>query len=189
VSAEGAGSERATAPSATAEPATALDTSLLFEVFALNQAVGRLLADAMGDGPLSPADYAIYSAVFELEAASPTELSRRLGMRLTTFVDRLREVERRGHARRIEHPTDGRSYLVVLTAEGLAAHRAANLLFERAAAAVAIEVADEREARSALLAIRAAADRARHGLANSPARPRDPIGSGVSPRRSGDPAG
>jgi len=46
-----------------------LDTSLLFEVFALNQAVGRFLADAMREGPLTPAEYAVYSAMFELESA------------------------------------------------------------------------------------------------------------------------
>ena len=110
-----------------------LETSLLFDVFALNQAVGRLLAEAMRDGPLSPSEYAIYSAIFELEAASPTELAARLGMRLTTFIDQLRLIEARDHARRIPNPTDRRSYRVALTGEGLAAHRAATVLFETAA--------------------------------------------------------
>ena len=73
--------------------ADALDgpaTSLLFDVFALHQAVGRFLQEAMRAGPLTPAEYAVYSAIFELEAASPTRVAARLGMRLTTFVDRLR---------------------------------------------------------------------------------------------------
>lgn len=113
-----------------------LETSLLFDVFALNQSVARLLATAMRDSPLTPSEYAVYSAVFELEAASPTELARRLGMRLTTFMDQLRLVERRGHARRVRHPTDRRSYRVVLTAGGLEAHRAANRRFEAAYEAV-----------------------------------------------------
>ena len=76
-------------------------TSLLFDVFALNQAAGRLLGGVLAEGPLSPSEYALYSAIFELEAASPTVLAERLGMPLTTLVDRLREVEARGHARRI----------------------------------------------------------------------------------------
>ena len=42
-------------------------TSLLFDVFALGQSVGRLLSAAMRDGPLTPAEYAVYSAMFELE--------------------------------------------------------------------------------------------------------------------------
>ena len=103
-----------------------LETSLLFDVFALNQAVGRMLADAMRDGPLTPSEYAVYSAIFELEAASPTELAARLGMRLTTFIDQLRLVEARGHARRIPtRPIGAPIASSSLRRLGLAAHRAA----------------------------------------------------------------
>ena len=150
------------------EPAAAdpLDTSLLFDVFALNQAVGRLLAEAMRDGALTPTEYAIYSAIFELEAATPTVLANRLGMRLTTFVDQLREIERRGHAGRIDHPTDGRSYRVVLTGDGLAAHRAANRDYERAVARFDRELGEgAAAARAALRAVREAALRAREEAA------------------------
>jgi DNA-binding MarR family transcriptional regulator len=143
-------------------PAEALDPSLLFEVFALNQAVARFLADAMRDGPLTPAEYAVYSAMFELEAGTPTALAARLGIRLTTFMDHLRAIEARGHARRVPHPTDGRSYRIVLTAEGLAAHRAANQRFERAYASFVDALAGgEVRPRQVLRALRDAADRAR----------------------------
>jgi DNA-binding MarR family transcriptional regulator len=139
-----------------------LETSLLFDVFALNQAVGRMLADAMDGGPLTPSEYAVYSAIFELEAASPTELARRLAMRLTTFIDQLRSIEARGHARRLPHPTDRRSYRVVLTAPGLAAHRAAAVMFEAAAVRFAASLGDgERGASARLRALRVAADAAR----------------------------
>jgi DNA-binding MarR family transcriptional regulator len=151
-----------------------LDTSLLFEVFALNQSVGRFLAEAMREGPLTPSEYAVYSAIFELESATPTALAARLGMRLTTFVDQLRLVESRGHARRLPNPRDGRSQLVTLTAAGLEAHRAANRLFEAAYAAFLDELGgDEAPAKRVLAAVRGAAERA---LA-------------VSPRRSADRAG
>jgi DNA-binding MarR family transcriptional regulator len=166
---------------------SSLGTSLLFDVFALNQAVGRLLADAMRDGPLTPAEYAVYSAIFELEAATPTELAARLDMRLTTFVDRLREIEGRGHARRLPHPTDGRSYRVVLTTPGLAAHRAANAQFERAYTAFEVALArDQASAKAALLEIRDAANRASMALAHLPAAASVavPMRSPVSPRRS-----
>ena len=152
--------------------AGALGTSLLFDVFSLNQAVGRLLAETMRDGPLTPAEYAVYSAIFELEAATPTQLAARLGMRLTTFMDQLRQLETRGHARRLAHPTDRRSYRVVLSSEGLAAHRAANRLFERAHAAFATELGDEADARAALDRVRGAALRARAELAS----PRQSVG-------------
>jgi DNA-binding MarR family transcriptional regulator len=162
-----------------------LETSLLFDVFALNQAVGRMLSDAMRDGPLSPSEYAIYSAIFELEAASPTELASRLGMRLTTCIDQLRMVESRGHARRIPHPTDGRSYRVALTGDGLATHRAAAVLFEAAAERFTAELGGvEEQTSAALQAMRAAADAARALPATNAARPEP-----VSPRRRGDPGG
>jgi DNA-binding MarR family transcriptional regulator len=157
----------------------ALGTSLLFDVFALNQAVGRMLADAMADGPLTPAEYACYSAVFELEAASPTELAARLGMRLTTFMDQLRLMETRGHATRVPHPSDRRSYKVVLTNAGLEAHRAANRRFEAAYRAFRSHLPGvEEETKAALLAVRRAADAARAGFAES-----------VSPRRHAGRAG
>lgn len=156
-----------------------LDTSLLFEVFALNQSVGRFLADAMRHGPLTPADYAVYSAIFELEAASPTTLAARLGMRLTTFMDHLRTIERRGHARRLPHPSDRRSYRVVLSADGLAAHRAANRLFEAAHGAFVQALGvDEARSRGTIRAMREAADRARQAESGAPASPR-PSGAGA----------
>lgn len=159
----------------------ALDTSLLFEVFALNQAVGRFLADAMREGPLTPAEYAVASAIFELEAATPTAIAARLGMRLTTFMDQLRVMERRALARRLPHPTDGRSYRVVLTGEGLAAHRSANRLFERAHDAFVEALGGgEVRPRQVLRAMHEAAERVRLAAA---------AGLEVSRRRSGAAAG
>lgn len=138
-----------------------LETSILFDVFALNQAVGRLLAAAMRDGPLTPGEYAVYSAIFELEAASPTELAARLGMRLTTFMDQLRLVQGRGHAGRVDNPMDRRSYRVVLTAAGLEAHRAANGQFEAAYRAFTRQLPEGVEpAKQALDLVRQAADAA-----------------------------
>lgn len=145
------------------------ETSLLFEVFATSQAVGRLLAVAMRDSPLTPSEYAVYSAIFELEAATPTALAARLGMPLTTFADQLRALEARGHVARLPHPTDGRSYRVVLTAAGREAHRAANAGFEAAHAAFTVGLPNgESRVRAALADVRTAADAA----------------ASVSPRRS-----
>src|SRR5689334_17717483 len=136
-------------------------TSLLFDVFATSQAVGRLLAEAMRGIGLAPTEYAVYSAIFDLEAATPTALAARLGMPLTTLADHLRALEARGHAARLPHPTDRRSYRVVLTASGRAAHRAANAGFEAAHRAFSAALpAGEARARAGLADIRAAAERA-----------------------------
>jgi DNA-binding MarR family transcriptional regulator len=153
-----------------------LETSLLFDVFAVNQSVSRLLGEAMRGGPLSPAEYATYSAIFELEAATPTALAERLGMRLTTFIDQLRVIEGRRHARRVPHQTDGRSYRVVLTADGLAAHRAANVLFDEAAARFEAELGGNGVPAGRMLGeLRRAADVARVGAVSRPRRA-DPVG-------------
>jgi len=159
-----------------------LTTSVLFDVFALNQGVGRLLDAALADGPLSPAEYALYSAIFELEAASPTTIAERLGMPLTTLVDRLREIEGRGHLRRLPNAADGRSYLVALTGEGQAAHRAANRAFEVAIAAVRDQLEHgEAASKAAIAELRGAVDGAYVALR------RDSFG--ISPRRLHDRAG
>ncbi len=106
--------------------------SLVYEVFVLGQAVKRLLETAMADGPLRPEEYAVYSVVFEAESVTPTAMAAALAMPLTTVMDWIGLMERRGHARRRPHPSDGRATLVTLTAEGLRVHREANRRFERA---------------------------------------------------------
>ena len=47
----------------------------------------------MATSPLTPAEYATYSVVFEDEAVSPTALAAQLSMPLTTVVDDIREME------------------------------------------------------------------------------------------------
>ena len=50
-------------------------SSLLFDLFAANQRVRSLLVAAMeGAGP-KPDEYAVYSALFEFEPISPTEIA------------------------------------------------------------------------------------------------------------------
>jgi DNA-binding MarR family transcriptional regulator len=135
--------------------------SLFFEVYALGQSVRRLLAEAMRDSPLTPEEYAIYSAIFEDEQLTPTRMARRLGMPLTTAMDHVARLEARGHARRTVSPRDHRATLVSLTAEGLAAHRGANRSFERAYDAFLKELTlTETAATETLLAIREAVDEA-----------------------------
>jgi DNA-binding MarR family transcriptional regulator len=143
--------------------------SLLFDVFVLGQAVRRLLASAMEESPLTPEEYAIHSVVFEHEQVAPTQMARELSMPLTTVMDHLRAMDRRGHIHRIPNPRDGRSYLIVLSAAGLAAHREANRLFERAHAAfVAALPGDAADARTQLAALIDAADAAERSVAPAP---------------------
>jgi len=105
-------------------------SSIFFEIYALGQAVRQYIDEAMADAPLTPEEYAYYSVLFEDERATPTLMAARLSVPKTTVMEYVRLMERRRHARRLPHPSDGRSYELVLTAAGLAAHHQSNVLFE-----------------------------------------------------------
>lgn len=135
--------------------------SLFFEIYALNQAIGRLLTVAMVGSPLTPEEYAIYSAIFEDELITPTRMAHRLGMPLTTVMDQIARLQARGHARRTVSDADRRATLVSLTASGLAAHRGANRYFQRAYETFLAELdLDESDATNILVTIRQAVEEA-----------------------------
>ncbi len=100
--------------------------SLLFDVFVVHQRVRALLARALAGCELRADEYAVYSVLFERGALTPTQLASGLAMPVTTTLDYLRVMTRRGHIRRARNPADGRSYTVSLTIEGLSAHRRTN---------------------------------------------------------------
>jgi DNA-binding MarR family transcriptional regulator len=109
--------------------------SVLFDVFALGQAVRTLVTAAMAGCGLRPDEYAAYSVVFEARSVTMTELARELGMPVTTAADFVRAMRERGHVRRTPHPTDSRAYQLSLTPSGLRAHRRASAAFANAHAA------------------------------------------------------
>jgi DNA-binding MarR family transcriptional regulator len=153
-------------------PAPGQDLSLLFDVFALGQHVRGLVDAAMAGCGLTPDEYAVYSVVFEAEAITMTELSRRLGMPLTTVADYVRAMRSRGHLRRDPHPQDSRAYLLALTAGGLRAHRRASVAFTAAQQSLTAQLGPETEEafRGMLRALSEGASRARQDLAGSRSR-------------------
>lgn len=143
------------------EPERVTTYSLFFDLFVLGERVRLLLGSAMAGAELRPEEYAIYSVVFEDEQVSPTAMAAQLSMPLTTIVDAIRTMERRGHARRIPNARDGRSYLVVLTGDGLRAHREAHDRFMVAYGAFVGELPrGEAAAQRDIADLLAAADRA-----------------------------
>jgi DNA-binding MarR family transcriptional regulator len=135
--------------------------SLLFEVYAASRAVGELVAAAMADGPLTPEEYAVYSVLFDEGPHAPTELARRTGMPATSMSHFVRAMLERGHAERAPSPADRRSYRIVLTPAGLAAHGAASAAFAEADQRfIRALAADEEDARATLRAIGKAASTA-----------------------------
>jgi hypothetical protein len=80
--------------------------SLFYEIFVL---AGRQAArDRDGQQRCGPG-YAVYSVVFGAESVTSTAMAAALAMPLTAVMDWIGLMERRGHARRRPHPSDGRA--------------------------------------------------------------------------------
>lgn len=153
------------------------DGSVLYDIYVAGQAVNEMLLDGLADAPLTPTEYAIYSAVFERDPATPSELAHALGMPAQTMSDWIGVMRERGHAETRRNPQDGRSQLVSLTDSGRRAHRRTNRSFEvvyrRFLEALPVS---EAEARRLLAQVIAAArqtpgEAGRQGAASTASRP------------------
>jgi DNA-binding MarR family transcriptional regulator len=110
--------------------------TILFEVFWAQQKRKLLVEAALEGIPLPPEDYPFYVVIGAEGPWTPTGLAARLEMPLTTVIFRVRRLERRGHAERIDNPEDGRSFLIRLTPEGRRLLNRARPRFRRYAEAV-----------------------------------------------------
>jgi DNA-binding MarR family transcriptional regulator len=89
------------------------------------------------DSKLAPAglrvtQYSILSILYELQEVSVNELARHMDLDRTTTGKNLRPLERAGFAKVAPSAKDGRSRTITLTAEGLAALKAAAPLWREA---------------------------------------------------------
>lgn len=92
--------------------------TILLDLFLTNQHRKRMIEAALAEGDMPAEDYPLYVLVGAEGPWTPTGLSRRLEMPLSTMLFRLGRLERRGHAERVPNPRDRRSYLIRLTQEG-----------------------------------------------------------------------
>jgi DNA-binding MarR family transcriptional regulator len=144
--------------------------SILFDFFAASQRVKLLLADAMADCGLRPDEYAVYSALVDGGASSPTRLAEVVGMPPTTMSHYVRTMLERGHLRRQSNPLDRRSAILALTATGRSAHRRAAVAFEEGNRrfVAQLDVTDA-DARRVLRSVRDAAEAATNLLSTDTA--------------------
>ena len=106
------------------ETATDGALGLLFRIYTSGEACETLVDETVE--PHGVADgFVTMSLLSTVGSLTPTEISRRLGMRLTTTSALVRRLVERGHARQVPNPNDGRSQLVTLTDEGAEALAAA----------------------------------------------------------------
>jgi len=132
--------------------------TILLDLFLTNQKRKRLLDAALAGLEVPPEDYVFYVIVGAEGPWTPTELAARLDMPLSTVLFRLRRLERRGHAERVPHPEDGRSFHVRLSTEGERLLGQARPVFRDHAEAVEARLGEGRIAalRESLDALRAA---------------------------------
>jgi DNA-binding MarR family transcriptional regulator len=140
-------------------------------VFALGQQLGSLLNQVMPDAPLTPSEFAVYSALRLMQPTTPSQLAGALGMKATTLSSVLVRMSRSGHLQRRRNPADGRSVILTLTPGGdrvteacFAAFDVAIEAFRRQLAIDESALLDDLEAMSVALA-RASAELADQGQA------------------------
>jgi DNA-binding MarR family transcriptional regulator len=98
------------------------------ELFAINQLLYAAIDQALeGEGR----EFALYSTLWGMGEATPTQISETLGLPLATASDRLNRMVERGHATREVNPDDRRSYVFRLTPTGLELTRAHGEQFGR----------------------------------------------------------
>ncbi|HVR13762.1 MAG TPA: MarR family transcriptional regulator [Gaiellaceae bacterium] len=150
-------------------PATGPPT-ILFEVFWTQQKRKRLVEVALEGTELPPDDYPFYVTIGADGPLTPTALAELLTIPLSTVTFRVRRLERRGHAERIDNPSDGRSYLIRLTPNGRKLLNRARPRFRRYAEAVEARLGNPKTTalRESLIELRQAID---EELAVSPSAP------------------
>jgi DNA-binding MarR family transcriptional regulator len=140
-------------------PATGPPT-ILFEVFWTQQKRKRLVEVALEGTELPPDDYPFYVTIGADGPLTPTGLAEILELPLSTVAFRVKRLERRGHAERIDNPADGRSYLVRLTPEGRSLLNKARPRFRSYAEAVEARLGSSKTGslRESLIELRRAID-------------------------------
>jgi len=163
-------------------PATGPPT-ILFEVFWTQQKRKRLIEVALAGIDLPPEDYPFYVTIGADGPLTPTGLAEILDLPLSTVTFRVRRLERRGHAERVDNPADGRSFLITLTPDGRKLLNKARPRFRSYAEAVEARLGNTKTSalRESLTELREAIDE-ELGV-SPPAAPSSPPASGR--RRAG----
>jgi DNA-binding MarR family transcriptional regulator len=92
--------------------------TLLLEMFVLSQLAGVVVDEIVSGSGITPNEFAVASSLQAAGQATPTELARQLGVPATTVSALVARLVEKGQLRRVPHPSDGRSYVLELTAKG-----------------------------------------------------------------------
>lgn len=124
---------------------------LLLEPFVLSQLTSVLIGGVVEGSDVSGPEFAVTSWLAVVGGATPTELSRDLGMAPTTLSAMIDRLVRKRQVERARHPDDGRSYVLQLTAQGKRTNARNGARFTKAIAALRANLeADEEQVLEAL---------------------------------------
>ena len=101
------------------------EANVLFPLFVCGGLAGSLLAREIRTSGLTPSEFGVLSAIGVWGPLTPSDLAARVGLPATTLSEYITRFSERKLVKRSRHPTDGRSYLLELTAEGRRRHRTA----------------------------------------------------------------
>ena len=89
------------------------------EIYSAGLLVGLLVDEELENAGVSPNLFSFVGWVSTLQPVTPRTLAAETGLPSTTIRDYVRRLVERGDARRVANPTDGRSYHLVLTPQGM----------------------------------------------------------------------
>jgi len=118
--------------------------SVLFDLWLVNHLLSAALDDVLTDsGGLTGEEFGFYSLLRRFGPVTATQVTRWTAIRPTTLSTIVRRLQQRGHVEQRPNPADGRSRLLALTAEGVAAHARTAETFATATRPLAAALGDE----------------------------------------------
>jgi len=102
------------------------DDRLFLEVPVASRYVVRILEHRLAPTGIPPYQLGLLTHIRHAQPVTPTEISTASGVPPTTLRDNIQRLVDGGLARRVPHPTDGRSYRLELTPRGERVTRAAD---------------------------------------------------------------
>jgi DNA-binding MarR family transcriptional regulator len=134
-------------------------TNVLFDMWLAMRSTTSLLDAALAPSGLTADEFGVYSVLTSADTLTPTDLAIWMSAPPTTVSSYVKRIEARGHLTRERNPSDGRSYVLRLTAAGTGAHAAAVEAFIPVLRRVVDELdGDEPRVRSSLQTMRLAVE-------------------------------
>ena len=102
------------------------DRHLFLDAYRLIELTGAIVDRQLREVGIPAYLFGLFSEIRRLAPVTPSQISQRTGIAVTTLRDNIQRLVDRGLIRRTPNPDDGRSYLVEVTEKGEVLARAAD---------------------------------------------------------------